>query len=377
MTHELKLVNLNEMTIPKRVPDLVHAIQRLPMLSKLFEIKTTRADCFGTPELLDKYGSPIANQQQITSVRNRLTQELCLFNSRRSAKPQQFVRAAEEPGASAKPRCDFCSPTYDTLTATDTFGRIEGRSTITASNLFKYCGPFQAVAFSKHKHDLYDFDLDELCDYLEVSARWFRAAVAEYEKQSVANDGASLNPMLLWNGGERSGASQKHQHLQLLLSSAAFPQHAILKQLTAAYDGDYYSDLVEAHREVGLTHTSPSASAAIFVSLLPLKNREMVVVGDRGIEDPAFQRLVHAGLRTMIDELGTSSFNLGILPGKHGTADMTAGRVIARLASRGQVGQTSVASDYGGLEVFAGASIGHDDPFSVKEYLDRQLQLYA
>ena len=134
--------------------------------------------------------------------------------------------------------------------------------------------------------------------------------------------------MLIWNAGERSGASQKHQHMQLLLSASAFPQHAVLEQLTAAYEGDYHRDLVEAHREVGLAHTSPSGTT-IFVSLLPTKNREMVVVGENGIEDPEFQRLVFVGLRTMIDECGTNSFNLGVLPGAYGTEDMVSGRVVA------------------------------------------------
>ena len=164
--------------------------------------------------------------------------------------------------------------------------------------------------------------------------------------------------------------------MQLLLSASAFPQHAVLEQLTAAYEGDYHRDLVEAHREVGLAHTSPSGTT-IFVSLLPTKNREMVVVGENGIEDPEFQRLVFVGLRTMIDECGTNSFNLGVLPGAYGTEDMVSGRVVARLASRGQAGQTSIASDYGGLEVFGGASIGHDDPFNVKACLDRQLAIDA
>jgi len=368
------------MTVPKRVPDLAQAMQHLPRLRKIFDIRTTSASCIGSVQLEHRYGAPIDNTQLITSVRNRVTHELCLFNGLRASKPQQFVGSPPAAGES-KPRCDFCAPSYDTMTATDVgFGRIEGRHVVTASNLFKYCGPYQAVVFSKSKHDVLDFTLDELCDYLSVSAKWFRACVSEHD--AAANSGSSsassssLNPMLIWNAGERSGASQKHQHMQLLLSASAFPQHAVLEQLTAAYEGDYHRDLVEAHREVGLAHTSPSGNT-IFVSLLPTKNREMVVIGENGIEDPEFQRLVFVGLRTMIDECGTNSFNLGVLPGAHGTEDIISGRVVARLASRGQTGQTSIASDYGGLEVFGGASIGHDDPFIVKECLDRQLAIDA
>jgi hypothetical protein len=45
--------------------------------------------------------------------------------------------------------------------------------------------------------------------------------------------------------------------------------------------------------------------------------------------------------------------------------------VIARLVSRGKL--SSVASDFGCLEVFGGASIGHTDPFLVVQQLDKQL----
>jgi hypothetical protein len=45
--------------------------------------------------------------------------------------------------------------------------------------------------------------------------------------------------------------------------------------------------------------------------------------------------------------------------------------VMARLVSRGKL--SSAASDFGGLEVFGGASIGHTDPFIVVQQLDAQL----
>ncbi len=39
--------------------------------------------------------------------------------------------------------------------------------------------------------------------------------------------------------------------------------------------------------------------------------------------------------------------------------------------SRGKL--TSLASDYGGLEVFASAAIGHTDPYKVIEEVDAEL----
>jgi len=51
------------------------------------------------------------------------------------------------------------------------------------------------------------------------------------------------------------------------------------------------------------------------------------------------------------------------------------GPVVARIVSRGKL--TSVASDFGCLEVFGGASIGHTDPFVLVEQLDAQLSAMA
>jgi hypothetical protein len=45
--------------------------------------------------------------------------------------------------------------------------------------------------------------------------------------------------------------------------------------------------------------------------------------------------------------------------------------IVARLVSRGKL--SSVASDFGCLEVFGGASIGHTDPYLLVQQLDEQL----
>jgi hypothetical protein len=49
--------------------------------------------------------------------------------------------------------------------------------------------------------------------------------------------------------------------------------------------------------------------------------------------------------------------------------------VVARLVSRGKL--DNAASDFGGLEVFGGASIGHTDPYRVAAALDQQLAALA
>ena len=53
---------------------------------------------------------------------------------------------------------------------------------------------------------------------------------------------------------------------------------------------------------------------------------------------------------------------------------LTGGYGVCRIASRGNL--ASKASDYGGLEVFGGASIGHTDPFDVIAAVDQQLAAF-
>ncbi len=46
--------------------------------------------------------------------------------------------------------------------------------------------------------------------------------------------------------------------------------------------------------------------------------------------------------------------------------------LLARVVSRGRAAQP--ASDFGGLEVLGGASIGHTDPYEVMAAVEQQLQ---
>jgi hypothetical protein len=181
---------------------------------------------------------------------------------------------------------------------------------------------------------------------------------------------------------------------------------------------DYYTDLVEAHGVVGLARrlviplndknelnhdyeiiwddkctssgssskkatamiaATKTATATAHVSLCPTKDAEIVIHGD-SLHCPAFQLLFYAALRALIDDLEVESFNAGIhniIPIQCDNTTATtyipssgAARVpiVARVVSRGRL--SSGASDFGGLEVFAGASIGHTDPWTVMEALD-------
>lgn len=151
----------------------------------------------------------------------------------------------------------------------------------------------------------------------------------------------------------------------------------------------------------------------------PRKDCEIVILGSH-FGCAAFKRMLHVALRALIDGLGCSTFNAAALNinialptgdcssgasrdgGGGSTADCSAGDgssgmgdsrmvhvlpvdelwvpggfdvrrppVVARLVSRGKL--DNIASDFGGLEVFGGASIGHTDPYRVLAAIDEQL----
>jgi len=326
----------------------------------------------------------------------------------------------------------------------------------------------------KH-HDPLSFNFPQLSDLLTVADGWFSKALFEAQKErNFLNTSTSaetideeellstplqkLHPLLVWNCLGRAGASQFHGHAQVMVSGAPFPaiqresdavmQYKIQnseysldqqreenlekekqqgKFIQGEHEGaaNYYHDLVEAHRVVGLARrlviphsglsdtnydaiiwddkmtptpwcvpSAKTATATAHVSLCPTKDAEIVIHGS-SLTCPAFQMVFYAALRALIDDLGVESFNAGIynMPTDRESIENNFGRdnkmsaarvceiknnsaaffpVVGRIVSRGRL--SSGASDFGGLEVFAGASIGHTDPWTVMQALDESLK---
>eukprot|EP00889_Picochlorum_renovo_P002946 jgi/Picre1/29976/NNA_005352.t1 len=262
---------------------------------KLFSIAEHYASCRGTPELLSKYGSPIDNRQHLISIKNQITSDVAWFNKERVKKPQQFVQTSNQVSDTgvSKKSCDFCS--WDVLTAEDDFGRIEGEFCVTASNLFKYVAPYQAVCIFKH-HDPLCFSLEMLSDMFSVANAWFDKCYLDYQNKSGEGAKCRLYPLIVWNCGGRSGASQVHGHSQLLASDRQFPlQEVLQRHIFNEYDGNYYHDVFQAHTEVGLSR-GDLGRAGMFASLCPLKDRESLQFRKR-FDDAEFVKTVHCSLR--------------------------------------------------------------------------------
>ena len=318
-------------------------------------------------------------------------------------------------GGGRSTTCDFCA--HETLTAEDIpFGRVEGPYAVSASNLFKYGAPYQGVILFKH-HSPLEFNFLQFSDLLNVSNGWFHKAA---QNVVVTNADGSIEhkreyyPLFLWNCLPRAGASQFHGHAQVMLSAMPFPtikresEASEQYHITHGADSDYYADLVEAHAAIGLARsilsssarksinfeekesvfqlssssssaqnddaTTTTATATAFASLCPTKDAEIVVVG-AAITCPNFQLLFYSALRALIDELGVQTFNATLynipLPHINNSSSNNNSNnrpIVARVVSRGRL--SSAASDYGGMEVFGGATIGHTDPWEVIKALE-------
>ncbi|KAI8470200.1 MAG: hypothetical protein J3K34DRAFT_458990 [Monoraphidium minutum] len=475
---------------------------------RVYRVTDGPALALASPALAQKYAIPEESSQRVISITNRRARARLLFvisyahsvtldqawwNPTRGNKPQTFKAAPPAGGLDTTgggASCDFCA--YREMTARDDgFGRVELRHAVTGSNLFKFAEPAHGVVMFRH-HDPLSFDAPQLADLLDASWLWFRGAAAAHAARAQVSapapgdEGApdAAWPALLWNCLPRAGASQFHGHAQVALTRVPLPEHEALASAAGRYvaaggggggmggggaDGSaasvdtlaggggggggevcFYSDLLRAHRAVGLLRQVTVAAAAAaprgggaaasgsgggasssslsssdsgeggaggawegsawaFPSLAPRKDCEVFVVGSH-LGCAAFQALLHAALRTLIDGLGVATFNAAAFnidlsaPHPHAArlaaaaaagaaaapapppplralprdqlwvpAAAAGGRppVVARIVSRGKLG--APASDFGAIEVFCRASIGHTDPFAIAAALDAQL----
>ena len=140
----------------------------------------------------------------------------------------------------------------------------------------------------------------------------------------------------------------------------------------------------------------------VYPSLTPVKDQELVILGSE-MHSTSFSAALHGVLRTLIDDLGSQTFNIVIF-GMHvaprtpeassapsdelqsgllesessvegaqgeGAAWSALVRpVVARIVVRGPA--NAKASDFGALEVLCGASIGRTDPYRMHEALQRR-----
>ena len=255
----------------------------------------------------------------------------------------------------------FCNP--EEGTPADTFGRIEGNHSTTASNIAKYDGYHGVIVFDDHNPLL--FTPEKVADYVNVGLRWGRKALED--------DPEARYFFLMWNCLWRAGGSIIHGHAQATATrNMHYPkvehQRRSAQNYAAEHGSDYFDDLYLAHDALGLSFPCPG-NVRGFANLTPIKDHALTLIGE-SIESEALQQAVANALKTYVEDLGVSTFNVAFHapPLEPTDEDWSRFPVVVHLVDRGD--PASRTSDLGAMELYA-ASVVATDPFRVAEALGR------
>lgn len=295
----------------------------------------------------------VANQR-VVRLTNNVTGEETIFNSLRVLRPSDTREKTVVSLDSLDMSIDsFADPRQNT--PEDTFGRIEGRYCITASNIAK-CDELHGLVIFKNPHPL-RWNHDEVIDYIDTAWRWAQKAHSLYP----LNRYFFFCCNCLW----RSGASINHGHAQMMLSRGrAYSRIEATRKAAQSYRRkhgvNYFDDLFNMHKSLGLAFDRNGVR--ILAYLTPVKNNEIVLMADR--LDAPFKESVYDVMALYRDRLMVTSFNLAIAtPPLDRTRESWQGfPVTAWLVDRGSLNYRSC--DIGSLELFAANSVS-SDPFKL------------
>lgn len=349
----------------RSITELAFLVAALPAkdqerFERIFHLSVTTGETAPPGEMhtwiAEHFGSvDEVRRQRIVKITNRVTLEGTLFNALRAQRPLQAPPSAENIQEQIQNRdsCDFCRPRQ--ATPADVFGRIQGRHSITASNVAKYDAWHAVVIFDEH-HPL-RFTADHVADYLDIAQQWAGRAHRA--------DPQACYPFFLWNCLWRSGASILHGHAQMVLTRGM--HYAKVENWRRAalryrktHGTNYFTDLLAAHRALGLA--VDHGTAVILPSLTPFKEKETHVIAPH-IDDDCKSALYHV-LNTFVEKLGVQSFNLAFYqpPLSRTPEDWDGFPCIFRILDRGSLNINT--SDVGAMEFFA-QSVVATDPFRV------------
>ncbi|CAF0748762.1 unnamed protein product [Adineta steineri] len=296
-------------------------------------------------------------KQRIIKVYNRHTHEEMLYNYMRSQRPQSkneqsadnyTLQMMEE----SKKNCDFCGNNYLSSTAEDSFGRLERSLSYTAANTFKY-DRWHTLIVSRN-HDTLHLTEDEIGDMFELAQTWFQKV---YSIESMYTC-----PEMIWDAMPKSGASQVHTHLQVSLGMDIYYGNIERTRQGARHYAqinqgrNYFNDYLHIHHALDLT--IPIGDAHIILHLTPVKDLEVMVLGEKLDKD--FYKALHLIFRSFVDDLKEYSFSFGMyLPPMNETSsnghEMP---VVCRLVFRNPI--TNLRSDMNGLDLYTSSVIGKD-----------------
>lgn len=348
------------------IVELDNIVESLPeeekeLFQRLFHLSATTG-WLHPPETMhswikERFGSLEAvTSQKIIKITNLVTYEGALFNKLRSSRPLEIkekLRIEAQIIDALKKEDPLRCPREDT--PEDTFGRIEGKYSITASNIAKYDGLHGIVIF-KDYNPLY-FTKEKISDYLDTGWKWA-------EKAREADPSAKYF-LFIWNSLRRAGASLLHGHAQVTLTRSK--HYAKIEGLRRAalgyqdkYGSNYFEDLYRAHRAVGCAFEKEGVK--ILAYLTPVKEKEVILLA-RSF-DLALKERIYEVLACFRDQMHVTAFNFALIPPPVAeTEESWEGfPVIARVVDRGDPKMPSC--DIGTMELYA-SSVISSDPLEV------------
>ena len=297
--------------------------------------------------------------QKIVKVTNLVILQGVLFNWLRSQRPHWTAPDLDVDLELGRDDDDPLASPYEG-TPEDTFGRVEGRYCVTASNIAKFDGLHALIVFME-RHPL-RFDREMFRDYMDTGSRWAELA--------HASDPEAKYYLFLWNCLWRAGASLIHGHAQVMLGRGM--HYAAIEHLRrsalfyqANYRSNYFEDLYKVHASVGCGFERDGVR--VLASLTPIKENEVILMAPAltdNLKDTTYDVL--ACLR---DRLGVTAFNLVIYtPPVAPTEESWEGfPVVVRIVDRGN--PMSRTADFGGMELYA-ASVVSSDPLRLARALE-------
>ena len=357
----------------QNIADLDALVEALPSKSKrlfqrLFSVSITKGSLKPPKTMLpwieQQFGSvDRVTEQKIVKITNLVTFEGAIFNSLRAKRPREFEdRLRVETRVLDRAKDDPLSkPLEDTPEGP--FGRVQGKYSVTASNVAKYDGLHCMIIFKKYNP--LAFSKEEVIDYLDTGWKWAQKA-HEF-------DPSAKYYFFLWNSLKKAGASLAHGHAQVVLGRDSHYakiealRHAALRY-KADSGSDYFNDVYQVHLDLGLGMEKDGTKVLAY--LTPIKEREIMLLSSS--LSPSFKERVYEVLACFRDTMHVTAFNVGLATPPLNSAPIgwEDFPVIARMVDRGYPWDGS--SDFGTMELYA-ASIVSSDPFQVARELKESL----
>lgn len=360
--------SLNAVLQQRAIVDLADIVDSLPpeqkdRFERIFRVDASVGHLIPPEHMnrwIDRYFGSVerVTTQKVIKVTNRQTLEETLFNELRSRRPLEARIPAELATEIAKTAPDpFCEPELNT--PEDTFGRIRGRHTVTASNIAKYDGYHGVIIFDEH--DPLAFTREIVLDAVTVAQQWF--------VRSHAEDRLAIYPLFMWNCLWKSGASIPHGHAQVSLTRGCHYGKIELQRRAAhhyrqKFGANYFDDLYDVHETLGLGQRL--GDVRVMVTITPLKEKEIVLLAN-SVSD-GLATAIFRVLQCIVEDLNVVSFNLVMAQPPLTTTDedWSDVPVMVRIVDRGD--PLNRTSDFGAMELYA-ASVVSSDPFRVAEVL--------